>query len=47
MRSPTEFRLAAHQPNRVWTGARQPETSRLVHRQHTTEQIRLAICSHD
>ena len=47
VRSPTEFRLAAHQPNKFWTGARQPETSRLIHRQHSPEQIRSAACSHD
>jgi hypothetical protein len=47
LRSPTKFRLAPHQPNGVWTGARQPETSRLVPRQRPPEQIRSAACGHD
>ena len=44
LRSPTEFCLVPHQPNGVWTGARQPETSRLVPRQRPPEQIRSTAC---
>ncbi len=47
LRSPTEFCLVPHQPDGYWTGARQPETSRLVPRQRPPEQIRSAACGRD